>query len=467
MGLHIPPPIAALLTVACIIFLFRRDTRETQAASGALWLPLLWMVIACSRPIGWWLNIFGFQVSGPVSLEEGSLVDACFYFALIISGIYVLSKRQVQLSEIFRNNGWLMAFLLYCFLSIIWSDFPFVAFKRWIKVLGHPVMVLILLTESDPEQAIVRLMKRCAYIVVLVSILFIKYYPEWGRGYDDWSGAPLTRGIAEDKNALGHDCLILGCFFFWYWLQTRRTERSKARRNELLLTVAFLAMIWWLVSLAHSSTSLLCLVLGVTTIALLGLRSVNKRLIGTYIVVAVIIWFTADAIFGVYSHVLQLLNKDPTLTDRTLLWSEVLSVNINPLFGAGFESFWLGDRLRAFAGKHWWQPNQAHNGYLETYVNLGLIGLFLLIGLLIATFRKIRLALLTDFEFGRFRLGFLIAVVLYNWTESSFKTTSPIWFVFYIIALEYPKFRASFTELAFDAESETNLVYAQDELESA
>ncbi len=43
-------------------------------------------------------------------------------------------------------------------------------------------MALIFLTEPDAKEAMVTLMKRCAYIVVPVSILFIKYYPCLGRG---------------------------------------------------------------------------------------------------------------------------------------------------------------------------------------------------------------------------------------------------------------------------------------------
>jgi exopolysaccharide production protein ExoQ len=87
---------------------------------------------------------------------------------------------------------------------------------------------------------------------------------------------------------------------------------------------------------------------------------------------------------------------------------------------------------------HNWRPGSAHNSYLETYLTLGLIGVFLLIGLFIATFWKIRLELFRNFEWGRYRLGFLAAVVLYNWTEAAFTTGSAIWFVFYIIAMDYP-----------------------------
>ena len=78
-GLHLPPRLALFLTLAFIVFLFRRDIRERPNVSGALWLPLLWLVLTCSRPFTAWLNIFGLPVSGGVSNEEGSPVDACFY----------------------------------------------------------------------------------------------------------------------------------------------------------------------------------------------------------------------------------------------------------------------------------------------------------------------------------------------------------------------------------------------------
>ena len=48
------------------------------------------------------------------------------------------------------------------------------------KILGHPIMALIVLTEPDFEEALIRLMKRCAYVVVPISILWIKYYPRLG-----------------------------------------------------------------------------------------------------------------------------------------------------------------------------------------------------------------------------------------------------------------------------------------------
>src|SRR6266550_115122 len=463
MGIHLqlPPSVASCLTVAFIVFLFRRDIREKADVSGALWLPLIWLIISCSRGLSLWLNIFGIQVSGATSVEEGSPLDAWFFLILIAMGLYVLSKRGVRLSEIVSNNQWLTIFLLYCLISIIWSDFPFVALKRWIKILGHPIMALIVLTEPNPKEAVIRLIKRCAYVVVPVSILFIKYYPELGRAFEPWSGLAINTGITTDKNALGADCLILGFFFFWYLLQTWKTERDTWRRNELWLIAGFLIGIWWLFSQAHSATSVTSLFIAILVVVFVGIRSIDKRFIGTYMLAALVLLIIAELTFGISGRFSEGLGRGSGLSGRTLLWTELLKLDTNPILGTGFESFWLGKRPEKLEGIFYYIPNQAHNGYLETYLTLGLIGVFLLLGLFVATFRKIRLELFRNFEWGRYRLGFLVAVILYNWTEAGFKTVNPIWFVFYLIALDYPRTSLTVAESPVGVErSERDMEFA-------
>jgi exopolysaccharide production protein ExoQ len=460
MGLNLPPSIASCLTVAFIIFLFRRDIRQKPDVSGALWLPLIWLVIACSRALSQWLNIFGLPVTGAVSVEDGSPLDAWFFLFMIAVGSCVLVKRQVRVSEVIQNNGWLIIFLLYCFISIAWSDFPFVAFKRWIKILGHPIMALIILTEPNPDEAVKILLKRCAYVVVPVSILFIKYYPQWGRGFDEW-GTVSNTGITANKNMLGADCLILGYFFFWYLLQTWKVDRNTWRRTELRLIVGFLIGIWWLFSKAHSATSLTSLCVGAIVVVFLGIRLINKNFIGTYLLTALGLLVAAELALGLSGRYSEALGRGSGLSGRTLLWTHLLELHSNPILGTGFESFWLGERPKQLEGIFFYIPNEAHNGYLETYLTLGLIGLFLLIGLFIATFWKIRLELFRNFEWARFRLGFLAAIILYNWTEAAFKTISAIWFIFYVIAMDYPRFRL------VSAQSSVGLATTEEDLELA
>jgi len=455
-----PPFLALCLTIGFIAYLFRRDFEEKPNVTRALWIPLMWMLIIGSRYVSEWLGNFGIS-AGAISLEEGSPIDALVFFVLISSAAYVLSRRHVNLSVVINENRWLTLFFVYGFCAILWSDFPFVAFKRWIKIIGHPLMVLIILTEPDPEEALKRLMRRAAYVLIPVSVLFIKYYPDLGRGYDTWSGVPFNKGIAADKNALGHACLVLGFFFLWDFMQTRKTMKSNTRRKKLILQGCFLAMIGWLLYMAHSSTSLVSTIVAIAVMIFLGFRFVDRRLVGTYVIVAVLAVLVLEGVFGFSTQVLHLLGKNATLTDRTEVWKDCLKIPLNPVLGAGFESFWLGERREKMWEKWDWQPNQAHNGYLETYLNLGLLGLIALIGVILATFWKSRRELLNNFEFGRFRMGLLLAILAYNWTESAFKGLSFVWFVFYIIAMDYPRARAAVpAQSEVEAEESSSLVGA-------
>jgi O-antigen ligase len=249
----------------------------------------------------------------------------------------------------------------------------------------------------------------------------------------------MNNGIAAGKNQLGQDCLILGFFFFWHLLQIWQTERSAQRRNELRLIIGSLIGIWWLLSHAHSATSSICLFIAVLMVLFVGMRSINKNFIGTYMLAALVLLVAAELAFGISGLLSEALGRGSDLSGRRELWAQILSFHSNPILGTGFDSFWLGERRQRMADSHWWNPAGAHNGYLETYLNLGLIGLSILIGLIIATFWRIRQGLFRNFEWGRYRLGFFVAVVLQNWTEGAFGAASPVWFVFYLIAMDYPQ----------------------------
>jgi exopolysaccharide production protein ExoQ len=439
MGLHLPPALALWLTLAFILFLFRREFRAKTNVSGALWIPVIWLLITGSRSVSQWLTLG--QV-GITSLEEGSPLDAAVYLALIVAGWIVLQQRGVNLSTFARYNGWLLAFLIYTLISIVWSDFPFIAFKRWIKVLGHPIMALVVLTDPDPVEAVKRVLKRVAYVLIPLSICFVKYFPQYSRGYDEWTGQAYNAGVATTKNELGCLCLILGIFFFWNTLQALKIKNPKARRNELVLNVGFFVLNWWLLSEASSATSLVTMLLGIAVLWVVARPFIDKRHVGLYLIAALIVFAALEPFFEIYENIVKALGRNLTLTTRTDLWSAVLHIQDNPIFGMGFESFWLGKRLDMLWKHFNFHPIQAHNGYIEIYLNLGWIGIVLVIGQFLGTFQKIQRELIKRFEFGRLRLAFLLSIILYNYTEAAFAATSFVWTMFFLIAVDYPSLRA-------------------------
>lgn len=434
-----PPSLALLLTLLFIGVLFVRDFCEKANVTGALWLPFLWVTVCGggSRYFSQWLDMFGLHF-GAISVEDGSPMDAAFAASLIVGGLIVLHNRRISVMRFMRNNQWLTIYLIYCLLAVAWSDYPFVSVKRWTKLFGDPVMALVLLTEPEPMEALIRTMKRCAYVLLPLSIMFIKYFPFVGRTFDSWTGLPSNTGVATDKNELGFDCWILGAVLFWHLLQVLRWERGKARRDELLLCTGLMGMDLWLLRMAHSASSLVAFLLAAGTMLFLGFKWVNKRSIGAYIlggaVTAAVLLFG----LGMSDAVLHLLGRSDTLTGRTDIWRALWHWDINPVVGTGYEGFWLGDRREAVQKSVLPFLNEAHNGYLETYLNLGYAGVAITLAVLLTTYAKARRALFRDFEFGRFRLAYLIAFIVYNWTEAAFRMNSFPFFMFFVIAIDYP-----------------------------
>jgi len=85
-----------------------------------------------------------------------------------------------------------------------------------------------------------------------------------------------------------------------------------------------------------------------------------------------------------------------------------------------------------------------------------------LIACILATFYKCRHELLRDFDWGRLRMGLLIAVVLHNWAEASFVGLCFPFLVFFLAAIDYPAVAIASSPASLEAttaEEEIELVY--------
>ena len=443
-----PPKLALLLCVLFILSVFIIDFKRPSSVSKALWIPLIWMLIIGSRQISLWLNR-GMLMESPDDYLKGSPLDRNIYILLIIAGLFILSRRKINWSQVVKENLWIFLFLAYGFISILWSDFPFVSLKRWFKSsIGNIVMVSIILTDPAPVEAIKTMFRRCIYVLIPLSVVLIKYYPELARSYSKWSGAVSYTGVAEDKNTLGQLCLACGLFLVWNLLTMWKKKKSHADKKIVFVQVLLLLMTLWLLNKSNSATSLVCFILGVCV--LIGLElpvfKKNKQFIGGYIPLSLFFCFIPFVMLG-YNYVLtstiEITGHSDTFWGRTELWKELINMGTPPLIGEGYESFWLGDRAKNLWETHWWHPTSAHNGYLDLYLNQGFIGLCLLMGIIISTYKKCKNTLMLDFDYGKFRMTVLFIALTYNVTEAAFRRLGIIWFVFFIIALEISKTKSS------------------------
>lgn len=432
------PQIATLVCALGILGLFLLDRNRKSRISPTLWIPILWLAIGGSRTVSEWL---GWTSTDQYQRYlEGSPVDRAVLIAFLLAGLLVLLARGRLTGVLLRANGPLLAFLLYAAVSILWSDYPLVAFKRWAKALGDLLMVLVVLTNADARGAIRRLLARAGFLLVPLSILLIKYYPEWGRGFSPWTGEGYSTGVTTSKNGLGIICLVFGLGSLWAFIGALRSEERPRAVGPLVAHGTILGMTLWLFEVANSATALGCFLVGSVLLVLTSGRRFTPRPVVMHVLVLCIVSLFVFALFFAPTvGLVQAMGRDSTLTGRTELWADLLGIAVHPWFGTGFESFWLGPRIETLWGKHWWRPNQAHNGYLEVFLNLGWMGVALL-GLVITWgYGKIAATLHRDPELGKLRLVFFLVALLYNFTEAAFKAMHPVWIIFLLGVAAVPE----------------------------
>jgi exopolysaccharide production protein ExoQ len=430
--------IATVLFGLGIFALFRLDREETPGVSRALWIPVVWMSIGSSRQVSHWLQV-GDVLTSPDQYLDGSPLDRFILTGILAAGVIVLLSRWSRVSPFLRLNGPLLVFFAYCAVSAFWSDFPFVAFKRWSKGLGNLVMVLIVLTETNPPAAVRRLLARAGFLLIPLSVLLIKYYPALGRGYSPWTWTPVPVGVAYDKNGLGAICLVFGLGCLWRFLEGWQIDDRRRARKVMIVHGAVLVMTAWLLWKANSATSLGCFLVGSGLLALSGWRGLARRPTLVHVLAVLLV---ASCLYGIFvaptAGLVEAMGRDPTLTGRTQLWSEILAMTTDPWFGTGFESFWLGERAKSLWQRHWWHPNEAHNGYLEIFITLGWLGVGLLGMVMLWGYRNVMRSLDPQPELRRFRLTYCIVAVLYNITEAAFKVMNPVWITFLLAIVATP-----------------------------
>jgi exopolysaccharide production protein ExoQ len=428
------PSSALLLWLILLLGLLRFDPARQPRISMALWVPVIWMFIAGSRLPSQWLG--GNITTAATAAEEGNSLDRTIYSSLIILSIIILVLRSFRWGEFFRRNLALTAFLCFALLSVLWSDFPFVAFKRWFRDLGDYVVILVVLSDRQPLDAIRTVLRRLSYLLIPLSILLIKYYPALGNHYSYWTGTVEYVGAATSKNTLGGICVISGLAFFWDTATRWQDRKDWRTRRVILVNIAFVAMTTWLLNLSNSATSHVCLLLGCLVITAAHSKFFQRRphFLQAMLPAGYLLYLILSLGFGMSGDLAQAVGRDPTFTGRTVIWNAVLSMHTNPVLGTGYENFWLGDRLLKVWALTGPGINEAHNGYLDVYLNLGLIGLFIVVAFLIASYVTICRRLKRFPSLGSFGAATWIILLFASTTEAVLKNGLP-WTVFLLGAL--------------------------------
>jgi exopolysaccharide production protein ExoQ len=401
-----------------------------------------------SRQLVYWFGSEAIMLDSSSAPEEGSRIDRLFLSFLIIMALVVLVRRGIQWRVVFDRNRWLVALYSYAFISIFWSDDSFTSFKRFVRLAGGVLMALVILTEQSPRQALEAVFKRLVYILIPFSLVLIKYFPDFGVAYRPHSGGKSWVGVTMTKNQLGLLCTVSAFFLLWNFFTLRQNQRTRRSLMEmgsyfLVFCISFFMMVGEGV---YSATALACLPSGVITFLLLRwTRKCNIHVGVSALIIPVVTIFLLGASLpflgtSPVSGMSELLGRDATLTSRTDIWELLRPFAAEtPVFGHGYGGFWT-KKVVAIA-----TVNEAHNGYLEVILILGVLGLIPLFGFVVSYCAHVHRALRLDRDANWAIFGFclIVMLVLHEATEAAFLAeTDLLWTSVIFVSTNYPSVEA-------------------------
>ncbi|WP_337267549.1 O-antigen ligase family protein [Oryzifoliimicrobium ureilyticus] len=347
------------------------------------------------------VSMFCFAYS--VNFGQASIL---LYYALWLPLVAVDYKRVLGK---YSNYLWIFAFATVAFLSTFWSQAPAVSMRAAIQYLTCIICGLITARVVDLSTLCKGVVMGAA-VVLTYSILF-GYYQ-----FDPLDGTYSFVGAFASKNQLGFYAslgtlfavalvLVLGERFIWLGI---------SGVVGLLSAYALFA--------SQSATSVLTTVVLVALVV--GLRGMlylapgHRKFLIVGGGVAVVMLAVAGVYLGAVDAVLGIFGKDSTLTGRTYLWQQgIEAAGLHPVFGVGYQAYWVQgfsepERLweEFFIGSR--SGFHFHNTYIETGVELGLVGIALLAFTLLRTVGGLLKHFITDRRNDECYVLFCVTVLL-------------------------------------------------------
>src|SRR5260370_36213655 len=204
-------------------------------------------------------------------------------------------------------------------------------------------------------------------------------------------GEELFTGVTAQKNTLGEIVLVFSLFLIWDILETRAVSKKRSWRRIPWDRFVLLLMGLWLLYMSKSSTSLLCLLIGTALVlsrGRLASRMVNRLVMLGALSLPALLFF-AQEFNSLIAPMVEALGRNMTFTGRTDIWNHITSKTVNPLVGAGYWNFWGGKAGLAIGQSMNTIVPNAHSGYLDIYLDGGVIGLVLLFSMLVAFSKRL------------------------------------------------------------------------------
>ena len=349
-----------------------------------------------------------------ISLEDAStsnpinqIAFSLIYFLAFLS----LYPKRHQVVTFIHREKFLTIYLAWLLVSVIWSDYPFISFKRWIQIFGMVVVFVAVCLHMKSSEETFKYFRVLLTLYILLTLVSVTLVPAASM-YDNTA----WRGLASHKNILGQ--IALASVVVWgshLWDKQKRIQKY----NLFFLILSMIVLVGSRSSTSLLTTVLLLIISGYLYLEKNVLRQKADRLIYILLIgffffgAMVILYLSPDYIEAAFNFI----GEDVTFTGRVELWADIFEYTKQHLFmGSGYAGFWVlnNPKLELIYYKYIWIPLQSHMGYLDLLNETGLIGFSMFLLMLFHYFRT-----LIKTDKNNYLKWFVITALFVNFQEST------------------------------------------------
>lgn len=361
---------------------------------------------------------------------SGDPILQAIWLVIYIVTTLLIIRRWREIKPVILSDRGVLLLLAIVAMSALWSYAPEVTIRRTLALTGTTLFSCYVYGRYGLARSL-DLLAVSFGVIIALSIGFALFLPHLGIAHGIHDGA--WQGIFGHKNVLGRT-MVLSITLFLLLLLTDHKQK--------LLCLSGLILSSGLLLLSTSKTGVVGVLIMTCVLAVLWGIRLNARLRSSIIafgmagIVLLSTWIASNP-----GALLEVLGRDETMTGRTELWAVVMTMIWKKwLVGYGYGGFWLGqysnsaDVVAAVS----FNATFSHNGILDVWLDLGIIGLSVfLLHFFVIFVKSIATATKGNSYLSAWPFVFLVFTIIYNITESSLlKQNNLLWVLYVMVALD-------------------------------
>lgn len=363
-----------------------------------------------------WILMFisgAFTQNGVISIP----ITIIQFLSVIICLWWIRYHITILLQTIFSD----ITILLICLvsiLSIFWTVDVGLTIDRNIWLVLTTIIGYYIATSYNLRE-LVEIVLWVGFFSAILSLGFTLAIPSSGIMTNEHAGR--WRGIYNHKNLLSLVMAITGITFIHFGRYF----------NFLRWPIAGLISI--LLWLTGGATGLVTFIVLTGIVPFLRFLRVHMMLLISLLLIFVpfVLLIIVIVAFS-YQDILVFLGRDPTLTGRTILWEiSIPYFYERPILGYGIRGlFSEGTDIYRYLV---WEPEYAHNGWLDILFDFGLVGgLLVLFSMIRTLIRSLIIARKSVSVFGYFPLIYILFIIIMQSSTASVITLVNIFWVLFV-----------------------------------